>query len=141
MLYTSFMDELEEIHPSVPWHAVGIENVLLLDPWSKNLYSPLSADYLQGSDGTTIMQVRTRVVGSLKEYTLTPETFIENLVAYINEDGEVCCFNSGVVNDVLLKSTKAFSEAISQETKKEASKEVTQQSLSVKPDQRPSWMP
>lgn len=141
MSYTSFIDELEEIHPSVPWDAVGVENVLLLNPWGKNLYHPFSADYLQGSDGTAIMQVRTRVAGNLKEYALTSETFIANLVAYVDEDGEICCFNPGVVNDVLLKSTKAFSEAISQEANKEATKEVTQQSLSVNADHRPSWMP
>jgi hypothetical protein len=106
-----------------------------------NLYKPFSADYLQGPDGTAIMQVRTRVAGSIKEYALTSETFIANLVAYIDEEGNICCFNPEVVNDVLLKSTKDFSEAISQETNKEATEEVTQQSISVKPEQRPSWMP
>ena len=123
-----FLSELEEIYTGVLWYAVGVETVLLFDPWSKNLYRPFSVDYLQGSDGTAIMQVRTRVAGSLKEYALTSETFIENLVAYVDEDGEICCFNPGVVNDVLLNSTGA-------------TKEVTQQKLGAKPDHRPSWMP
>ena len=138
-----FLSELDEISSNIPWEGIGFDNpgaLLLIDPCWKHLYSPKTAVFRYAPNGTIVMEVTYIVSGECQEYWLTPEELVKNLIAYSNEHGLIHCVNSGVVNDVLLKSTKAFSEAIGQPTtvKEKVCKNIVAE---PKNELRPYWMP
>ena len=134
-----FLSELDEISPDIPQEGIGFDNpgvLLLIDPYYKYLYSLETASFFEFPNGAVGLKGNCLVSEDYKEYWLTPKELVKNLVAYVDEDQVICCFNPRVVNDVLLKSTKVFSEAVGKPT-------TVKENVVAEPEnkQRPYWMP
>lgn len=144
--YRLFLEQLEEITDALPWESLGLggdEVCVLVDSETLRLYTLSDVAFYCGADGTPWM-AGFALGGGVERVQLCPEYFLSSLVACIGENGGIDLLNQTVVSDLMLKNTKAFTEAVRQDSAQSSKKSSETKQESTQPtnyDQRPFWMP